>query len=109
MAVGRLKPGVSLSNATGRDEHDRRAAGKRVPEFDTNSGVNLVPLRNNSSGEIRKPLLIRSACWLRLLIACANVASLLLARGVSRQKEFGLRAASARDEPASSGNCLLRV
>src|SRR4029077_17081443 len=67
---------------------------KEYPDFDTRVGISLVPLRTPFTGEIRKALFILlGAVGFVLLIACANVANLLLARGVSRQKEFGVRAA----------------
>lgn len=95
--VVRLKPGVTLEQA--RDEVN--ALGKRLAAAypETNRGIDLtvVPVWNGHLGAqsiLLKPLQILMAiCVLLLIVVCANVGNLLLARAVARQKEFSLRLA----------------
>src|SRR5437762_3783368 len=83
-AVGRLKPGVTLEQAQAGMNTSAARLTQQYPDLDTNWGILLVPLRAHFSGEIRKALLILfGAVGFVLLIACTNVATLPVARGVS--------------------------
>jgi len=93
-AVGVLKPGVTVEQARG----EMNALGSRLeqqyPDFNKGWGINLVPLHTQFSGDLKRPLIILLVTvGFVLLIACANVANLLMARSVARQKEFAIRAA----------------
>ena len=93
-AIGRLKPGVTLEQS--QADLDAIALQLQHQYPDTNKGwwMRQRPLRDVLVGPVRPALLLMwGAVGLLLLIACVNVANLLLARSVARQKEFALRAA----------------
>lgn len=92
--VGRLRSGVTIQQAQDRMSALARQLEQDFPERQTGWGVNLVSLDEQVVGDVRKGLwLILGAVAFVLLIACANVASLLLARSLQRRQEVTLRAA----------------
>jgi putative ABC transport system permease protein len=92
--IARLKPGVSLDQARAQMTSLAASLTQELPDFDTGWGVKVVPLRDELSGGIKPALLVLSgAVAFVLLIACANVANLLLARGAARQREIAIRSA----------------
>jgi putative ABC transport system permease protein len=92
-AVARLRPGVSLAQAN--DDLSRVAAtlAERYPSSQGH-GFRVTPLREALVGESRQGLLLLlAAVGCLLLIACTNVAGLLVARGAGRSREVGIRTA----------------
>jgi len=96
-AIVRLKPGVSLSQASAEAATVAARLARDFPKTNEGIGARIVPIwkaQEGASGILAAPLaILGAACGLVLLIACANVANLLLARSASRQREFGIRIA----------------
>ena len=92
--IARLKDGVTLAQAQSEMNNIAVRIEQANPVTNEGLGVRVVSLHENLSGDYREALLILlGVVGCVLLVACVNVANLMIARGAARQKEFALRAA----------------
>jgi putative ABC transport system permease protein len=92
--IGRLRPDVSIARANAELDVISQQLAREYPQTNSRITAHVVPLRTHLVGSLRSvlPLLLGAAVML-LIVACANVANLLLARSVARGREFAVRQA----------------
>src|SRR5262249_40399293 len=94
LVIARLKRGVSLQKAQAEMDTISGRLEQTYPEDDKGWGATVVPLREDLVGDVRPALLVLlGAVAFVLLIACANVANLVLAKTLGRSKEIAIRTA----------------
>jgi putative ABC transport system permease protein len=110
LAVARLKPGVTLEQAQSEMDVLAQRLGFKFPNTTQIQMVDVVPLYEQTVGEVRRTLyVLLGAVGCLLLIACLNLASLLSARAAARTREFAVRLALGASRVRLAGQALAEV
>jgi putative ABC transport system permease protein len=92
--IGRLKPGVTEAQALTEMRTIAARLAERYPDTNKDWSVRLIPLREHLFGDLRWPIgVLYAAAALLILIACANLANVLMVRGMARSSEMAIRSA----------------
>jgi putative ABC transport system permease protein len=104
--IGRLKPGAGIAQARANLATVQAQLGKQFPKTDGDISIDVQPLRDSAVGGLGKGLwVLFVSVSLLLLIACINVASLLLVRSTQREREISIRVSMG----ASNGNVIAQL
>jgi putative ABC transport system permease protein len=108
--VGRLKPGVSIDQARANLAAVQAALGREFPKPDAEIGTAVASLQESTLGGTRESLwVLFGSVSLLLLIACTNVAALLLSRGAARQREIAVRFSLGASRGSVAAHLLTEV
>lgn len=106
-ALGRLRTGNTWRDAQSEMSAIARQLSREHPEARNLPGIHVVPLDTQITGRVRLPLVVLfGSVFLMLLIACINVANLLLASGSAREREFSVRRSLGAGPAAIAGQLL---
>jgi putative ABC transport system permease protein len=108
--VGRLKPGINLERARADLSLIQGRLGSQFPETDARLRVDIQPLKEQAVGGVRRSLwIVFGSVSLLLLIACANIAALLLSRAVQRRPEISIRVSLGASRLSVVGQLLMET